>query len=111
MERLAAGAYRFDYLLNRQDHEEVLVQLRGGRIARWGDCQTESAPSFEELSAATGFRDPRTGRHRVPRKLRARDRWGVRAARPARDFHLRWIWIQEFQGVVFGTRRPPTTPS
>ena len=30
-------------------------------------------------------------------------------AGPPRGFHLGWIWIQEIQGVVFGTRRAPTT--
>ena len=40
---------------NSQDHGVVMVQLRGGRIARRRQSQTESSSSFEELSAATGI--------------------------------------------------------
>lgn len=44
------GAGEYSFRLNRQHHGVVMVQLRGGRIARWREYQTESSLSFEELS-------------------------------------------------------------
>ena len=49
------GAGEYTFRLNRQYHGVVMVQLRGGRIARWREYETESSLSFEEFSAATRF--------------------------------------------------------
>ena len=49
------GAGEYTFRLNRQYHGVVMVQVRGGRIARWREYQTESSLSFEEFSAATRF--------------------------------------------------------
>lgn len=49
------GAGEYTFRLNRQYHGVVMVQLRGGRIVRWREYQTESALPFEEFSAATRF--------------------------------------------------------
>ena len=49
------GAGEYTFRLNRQYHGVVMVQLRGGRIARWREYQIESSLSFEDFSAATRF--------------------------------------------------------
>jgi len=41
--------------LNRRHHGLVIVQLRGGRIARWREYQIESSLTFEEVPAASRF--------------------------------------------------------
>ena len=54
-ERTQVGAGEYSFRLNRQYHGVVMVQIRGGRIARWREYQTESPLSFEEFSAASRF--------------------------------------------------------
>jgi len=54
-ERTQIGAGEYTFRLNRQYHGVVMVQLRGGRIARWREYQTESSLPFEDFSAATRF--------------------------------------------------------
>lgn len=49
------GAGEYTFRLNRQYHGVVMVQLRGGRIARWREYRSESSLPFEEFSAATRF--------------------------------------------------------
>ena len=53
--RTQIGAGEYTFRLNRQSHGVVMVQLRGGRIARWQESQTESSLPFEDFSAATRF--------------------------------------------------------
>jgi hypothetical protein len=49
------GAGEYTFRANRQYHGVVMVQLRGGRIARWREYQTESPLAFKDFSAATRF--------------------------------------------------------
>ena len=53
--RAQIGAGEYTFRLNRQYHGVVMVQLRGARIARWREYQTESSLPFEDFSAATRF--------------------------------------------------------
>jgi hypothetical protein len=77
VERVAAGAHRFELFGGKRVTElpmqmtwhhlgfepgtqvgaggVVMAKLRGGRIERWREDQTESSLSFEEFSAATRF--------------------------------------------------------
>jgi SnoaL-like protein len=58
--QIGSGEYTFK--LHGQYHGVVMVQLRGGLIARWREYQTESSLSWEEFSAATRFEPSGGGR-------------------------------------------------